>query len=91
MASKTVDDKDLTSQQASDEGKRESQDEIAAQIAAQQRLWVVKPSQVDELWNHEDPSAFCQDLLMEHLDLLSEDKGENVNQYSEFENRYEPK
>ena len=54
------------------------------------KYFVVKPEQVDSLWNAEDPIAFASDLIIEHLAVLSEEKGVDLNKYNEFEKRYEP-
>lgn len=54
------------------------------------KLFVVKPEQVDELWNSEDPIAFASELILEHLSVLSEERGQDVNKYSDTEKRYEP-
>ena len=71
--------KDALSNHASEEGRAEGSSlDVLAQVAAQQKLWIVKPSQVDDLWEHEDPSAYCQELLLEHLDILSEENDFNL-------------
>ena len=54
------------------------------------KSFVVKPEQIDELWNSSDPIAFSSELIMEHLDILSAEKGKNINQYDQNEKRYEP-
>mmetsp|Transcript_23064 Transcript_23064/g.35701 ORF Transcript_23064/g.35701 Transcript_23064/m.35701 type:complete len:145 (+) Transcript_23064:7-441(+) len=51
--------------------------------------FVVKPDLVDPLWNHEDPSTLCQNLLLDHLDFIKQDTGRDINAYDENEKRYE--
>ena len=31
------------------------------------KMYVVKPEEIDELWNAEDPCMHCQDMLQEYL------------------------
>lgn len=54
------------------------------------KSFVVKPEQIDELWNSPDPIGFSSELIMEHLEVLSDEKGKNINLYDQNEKRYEP-
>lgn len=63
----------------------------ASQIRAEKyRLFLIKPEQVTGVWESEDPNAAVTELLLEHLVVLSEERGRDLQFYSEFESRYEP-
>ena len=82
----------MADQQPDMEGE-ENQEEMqpsASQVRlAKYKLYVVKPEMVESLWNSEDPCAMAQELLIEHIDDLSEAHGTNYQQYDENEKRYE--
>ena len=42
------------------------------------KMFVVKPEDIDELWNAEDPCLHCQDLLQEYLQVCSSEMGRNL-------------
>lgn len=54
-------------------------------------MFVVKPEEVQNLWDHDDPCIYCQELLQEFLVVYKEQKGKDINKYDENEKRYEPK
>ena len=70
----------MADQQPDMEGE-ENQEEMqpsASQVRlAKYKLYVVKPEMVESLWNSEDPCAMAQELLIEHIDDLSEAHGTN--------------
>jgi len=57
---------------------------------AKYRLFVVKPEDVEPLWNAEDPCKFCQDLLQDYMSVYSSELKKDINAYSANEMRYEP-
>lgn len=68
--------------------------EEVPQTASQERLakyhmYVVKPENVEPLWNSADPCLTAQELLMEHIDDLSQANNTNYQNYDENEKRYE--
>ena len=55
------------------------------------KLFVVKPEDVNPLWEAEDPSTMAQELLKDFLPVFSESLGGiDINYFSENETRYEP-
>ena len=42
------------------------------------------------MWESDDPNKAVTELLKEHLEVLSEENGRDMQFYSEFEARYEP-
>ena len=51
--------------------------------------YVIKPENIDPLWEAEDPCDMAQELLLEHFKFIMEDEGIDINDYNEFERRYE--
>ena len=82
----------MADQQPDMEGE-ENQEEMqpsASQVRlAKYKLYLVKPEMVESLWNSEDPCAMVQELLLEHIDDLSQAHGNNYQNYDENEKRYE--
>ena len=73
----------------------EGEEEELNQSASQARIlkyksYVVKPEQVDELWEAEDPVDKAQEFLLEYIDVYNEANGENIQKYDQYEKRYEP-
>jgi hypothetical protein len=54
------------------------------------KSYVIKPEQVDELWEAADPLDKAQELLLEFIDQYNETNGQNIQIYDEYEKRYEP-
>lgn len=52
--------------------------------------FMIKPDQIEDLWNAEDPCQVAQDHINEYLDAKSKGSGKNINAYNENEKRYEP-
>ena len=42
------------------------------------------------MWNSTDPIAMASDLILEHIAVLSEEHGKDLNKYDDNEKRYEP-
>jgi len=67
----------------------EEEAERQRELKAKYEVYVVGPDQVDDLWNSEDPCNTAQDMLLEHLAVLSEKAGQDLNAFDQNENRYE--
>ena len=52
--------------------------------------FMIKPEQIDELWNAEDPCQLAQTYIQEYLDDKIKSSGKDINAYNENEKRYEP-
>lgn len=73
----------------------ENEEEEIKQSASQARLlkyksYVVKPEQIDELWEAQDPVEKAQELLLDYIDEYNQTNGTNIQKYDEYEKRYEP-
>lgn len=52
-------------------------------------VFVLNEDDIDYVWNAENPNVAVQVALHRYFEKLS-DKGQKVQDYNEFENRYEP-
>jgi hypothetical protein len=52
-------------------------------------VFVLTEDDIDSVWNAENSNAAVQAALHRYFEKLS-DKGQKVQDYNEFENRYEP-
>ena len=64
----------------------EGEEEEIQQSASQVRLlkyksYVVKPEQIDELWDAENPVDKAQEFLLEYIDDYNETNGTDIQKY----------
>jgi len=52
-------------------------------------LFVLRPEDIDPIWNSEDPKASVMQKVRSHIKLIEEADPE-FNRHTEFEDRYEP-
>ena len=52
-------------------------------------LYLLKPQHVQSLWDAADPNKFAQRLILEHIEDVSEQTGENWRSWNENEDRFE--
>ena len=52
-------------------------------------MYILKPSEVSELWEAEDPNKYAQRLIYLHIEDVSEQSGEDWRTWDEFEERFE--
>ena len=52
--------------------------------------FVVRPEQVADIWEAEEPNQVAQKLILDHFEFMRETQGVDVMQWDENENRYEP-
>ena len=54
------------------------------------KLFLVRPEQVDELWDSPEPNMYAQNLLLEHIEEFGEATQQDLMSWNENENRFEP-
>ena len=52
-------------------------------------LYLLKPAQVETLWEAEDPNKMAQKLILAHIEDISESTGEDWRSWNENEDRFE--
>jgi len=75
----------------SEQDARDEEAKAEEELKQYWRKYVVKPDMVEELWKDDDPVAIAEDMILEHIEVLSQDspQGKDFNHYNEFEKRYE--
>ena len=52
--------------------------------------YLLKPEQVNDLWEAENPNEAAQRLILAHVENVSEQTGEDWRSWDENEDRFEP-
>ena len=63
--------------------------EIEAERAARFNLYLIKPDQIQKVWEASDPCAAVKKLVLDHIEEWSETTGQDWRSWDQNENRFE--